>query len=289
MTHNRHNSRERGYLDDSFKIFHLTGSLSDSVPLHYHEFKKIVICLNGNIGYFIEGKQYEIYPNDIILVNAGELHRPLIYDKNGYERIIIYLSDGFINSCDESDLGECFVNAHMNTPILSCKCPSNKAIIQTALSMTDSFCKKSIAVNTLQRCRLMEFLILLNDCFSFNAKKSSNLISENKSLTKLLNYINNNLTSNLTVDSLAEHVHLNKSYLMHMFKSETGYTLMEYITEKRLFLAKYLIRQGTSLTDSCFESGFNNYTSFYRAYRKHYGTSPRNISVKDSLDDIKPE
>ncbi|MBR4113131.1 MAG: AraC family transcriptional regulator, partial [Anaerotignum sp.] len=44
--------------------------------------------------------------------------------------------------------------------------------------------------------------------------------------------------------------------------------------ERRLLHARDLIRQGISATDSCFQSGFRSYSSFTRAYAKHFGTTP---------------
>lgn len=81
--------KERGYLKDSFQIFYLTEHLPDEVLFHYHEFLKIFILLRGNLSYAVEGNEYELHPYDIVLINAGELHRPIAHDQNGYERIII--------------------------------------------------------------------------------------------------------------------------------------------------------------------------------------------------------
>ena len=68
---------------------------------------------------------------------------------------------------------------------------------------------------------------------------------------------------------------LNRSYLMHLFRDETGYTIGKYITEKRLYLANHAIEQGVSVTDACYQSGFRNYTTFYQAYRNKYHKSPK--------------
>ena len=63
---------------------------------------------------------------------------------------------------------------------------------------------------------------------------------------------------------------------MHLFKAETGYSIGAYINEKRLLLAKSLIQNGMSATEACYESGFRDYSTFCRAFRKKYQTTPRN-------------
>ena len=77
------------------------------------------------------------------------------------------------------------------------------------------------------------------------------------------------------VDQIASACFLHRSYLMHLFRDETGYTIGKYITEKRLYLANHAIEQGVSVTDACYQSGFRNYTTFYQAYRNKYHKSPK--------------
>ena len=87
-----------GYLEDDFKIFHILDKERKEFSFHYHDFNKIMILLKGNINYSIEGKNYLLKPYDIVLVNAGEIHRPTILDNSEYERIIFYISPQFLDA-----------------------------------------------------------------------------------------------------------------------------------------------------------------------------------------------
>ena len=58
----------------------------------------------------------------------------------------------------------------------------------------------------------------------------------------------------------------------------TGYTITEYLTEKRLQNANELLRRGTPVTEACYQSGFRNYAAFLRAYKKKYRDTPHNLS-----------
>ena len=62
---------------------------------------------------------------------------------------------------------------------------------------------------------------------------------------------------------------------MHKLKEETGYTIGNYLTTKRLLLAKDLIAGGMPITEACYECGFRNYSTFSRAYKKNFGSNPR--------------
>ena len=90
-----------------------------------------------------------------------------------------------------------------------------------------------------------------------------------------LSSLTQSVIKDLSIDKIADAAFLNRSYLMHLFRDETGYTIGKYITEKRLYLANHAIEQGVSVTDACYQSGFRNYTTFYQAYRNKYHKSPK--------------
>ena len=61
---------------------------------------------------------------------------------------------------------------------------------------------------------------------------------------------------------------------MHLFKQETGTTLASYIAAKRLLYARELLENGCSITEACYNSGFKNYSTFLRAYKKFFQETP---------------
>jgi hypothetical protein len=103
---------KRGYLDRDFMLFHLKDEKIKEYGFHYHDFNKIFILISGNVTYCIEGRTYELKPYDVILVSAGEIHRPAVRDGRPYERIIIYVSDQFLSaySGEDAKLGRCFAD-----------------------------------------------------------------------------------------------------------------------------------------------------------------------------------
>ena len=99
--------------------------------------------------------------------------------------------------------------------------------------------------------------------------------ASNEKILSILTYLNAHLTEDLSIDDLASRFYLSRSYLMHTFKAQTGYTIGGYLLTKRLFLAKELIAAGPPITEVCYSCGFQNYSTFSRAYKKSFGESPR--------------
>ena len=91
---------------------------------------------------------------------------------------------------------------------------------------------------------------------------------------RLVAFLEHNLSRDLTIKELSNRFFLSKTQLERVFKQHTQITLKEYITVKRLYHAKSLLENGMSAADACANAGFNDYSSFYRAYKKRFGASP---------------
>lgn len=279
------NSFEKlGYLEDDFKIFHINDRQRKDFAFHYHDFNKIIIFISGNISYCIEGKNYNLKPYDIVLVNAGEIHRPSVLDNSSYERIIMYVSTQFLNSYKglDYDLSYCFERAkaeHSN--VLRIPSIDKSKLYQVCLELERSFTDQAFAQELYQRILFLEFMIQLNRTAIANHISYLDSAGGDSKLVQMISFINDHLQEDITIDTLAEQFYLSRYYLMHFFKEETGYTIGNYITEKRLLLAKSLMQNGSSITEACYQSGFKNYSSFSRAFKKAFKTVPKNAGILD--------
>ena len=100
--------------------------------------------------------------------------------------------------------------------------------------------------------------------------------TDNKLINEILTYINENICENLTLENLANRFFVSKYYLSHLFKTCTNFTLNNYVAHKKIIYADELIYSGKSAIESCFAVGFNNYSNFYRTYKKILGRTPGN-------------
>ena len=278
------NFEKAGYLEHDFKIFHLIDRQRREFNFHYHDFNKIIIFISGNINYTIEGKNYVLQPYDIVLVNAGEIHKPSVLDNSAYERIIIYVSPQFLNAYTEKDydLNYCFERANKeHSNVLRIHSMDKSKLYQVCQELEHSFADNAFANELYQKILFLEFMIQLNRTAILNHINYLDAAKDNTKLIEILNYINEHLAEEISIDSLSSRFYLSRYYLMHFFKEETGYTIGNYITEKRLLLAKNLVQNGSSITEACFQSGFKNYSTFSRAFKKAFHTVPKNAQFLD--------
>lgn len=88
-------------------------------------------------------------------------------------------------------------------------------------------------------------------------------------------YINEHIEADLSLDNLADQLFVSKFHLSRLFKQYMHITCHQYITEHRLIAARRLINEGYSMAEVCKRCGYTNYSTFYRAFMKIYGISPR--------------
>lgn len=270
---------KRGYLNEDFLFFKLKDQKKNEFEFHYHDFNKIIIFISGDVTYIIEGKSYKLKPWDILLVGRNDLHLPIISEAVPYERMILWLNPVFLeehkkNNCD---LQSCFALAKerklnlIRTGKLDISdIKNNLKELEEAL-VTDAF-GSEIMKNAL----FIELMVRINRLFlSMDIDKGLDDIKFDARIEAILEYINSNLDSDLSIDALSNRFYLNKYYLMHLFKNETGYTLYNYIQKKRAIQAADLIKKGIQAGEVCSLCGFADYSTFVRTFKKEFKLSPK--------------
>jgi AraC-like DNA-binding protein len=94
-------------------------------------------------------------------------------------------------------------------------------------------------------------------------------------ISDIINYISAQATTPLRIDAICRRFYISRAQLNRKFRERTGLSVWEYITNKRLLLAQNLLQTGETPAVVSAKVGFNNYTTFYRAYRKKFGVPPK--------------
>lgn len=272
------NHPKTGYLNENFQFFHLKDQVEQEFPFHYHDFHKIIIFLSGNVTYYIEGKTYRLKPWDILLVSHFDIHRAVVDPSVPYERIVLWIrSDYMLSQNDEEcNLSACFQKANQRSFNLIRLDSALQERMRTILSEFEESCRqKEFGSTLLSQALFVQFMVYVNRIFLDKLYiKDKTALKYDSQIESLLRYINSNLSENLSVEAVAERFYVSKYHLMRKFKEETGYTLHSYIVHKRLMHASLLISQGMPVMKAAEQSGFRDYTTFSRAYKKLYRSSP---------------
>lgn len=236
--------------------------------LHTHNDYEIYIFLKGDITFTVEGISKKMSPYDMILIKGNELHQLFPNPDCEYERIVMNISDSFFSKWHCDYIRKIF-SGNTASRFISGDIFRSYDLDEDIKRIEKNIREHPTDNDTAIKCSLIELLHNISRISSENKKE------EYGSIHEILKYINDNITQPLALDELAEHFFLSKYYLCRVFKKTTGFTVNQYIVMKRLLLVKQLCRKGISLTVASSEAGFKDYVTFYRAYTKEFGVSPK--------------
>ena len=272
MDYSQYNLEKTGYLKEDFRLFHINDQTKKDFSYHYHDFHKIIVFISGKVTYHIEGKAYHLKPRDILLVSQGAIHKPEIDPSVPYERYIFWIRDDL--SCQE--LNTCFQKANDSSfNLVRADSALQERLKYLLPEIEQTLQNKHFGDTVLRNALFTQFMIYINRIFlRTSSSPDKKTYSSDTQVEQLLKYINRNLSENLSIDQLANRFFFSKYHMMRKFKNETGYTIHNYITSKRLLMARSLISQGMPVMKAAQASGFHDYTTFVRAYKKQFGKAP---------------
>lgn len=272
MDYSQYNLEKTGYLKEDFRLFHINDQTKKDFSCHYHDFHKIIVFISGKVTYHIEGKAYHLKPRDILLVSQGAIHKPEIDPSVPYERYIFWIRDDL--SCQE--LNTCFQKANDRSfNLVRADSALQERLKDLLPEIEQTLQNKHFGDTVLRNALFTQFMIYINRIFlRTSSSPDKKTYSSDTQVEQLLKYINRNLSENPSIDQLANRFFFSKYHMMRKFKNETGYTIHNYITSKRLLMARSLISQGMPVMKAAQASGFHDYTTFVRAYKKQFGKAP---------------
>lgn len=119
--------------------------------------------------------------------------------------------------------------------------------------------------------KLQETIDVFTNCmFNYIPTKGNEIIK------KAIRYIAQNYACNLTLDIVANHVHLNPAYFSSLFKQATGSSFKEYLNMVRIEESKrLLINTEYSIIDIALATGFDDQSYFSKVFKKYTGLTPK--------------
>lgn len=252
-----------------------------STSFHLHDTYEVLFLISGDVNYFVDNNTYALKPGDLIITNNTEIHAPIFLSPATYERIIFHFSPEFLRyaSTLEFNLEKCFIerpNGKQNKTSLNNYQISEFMELYRKITFLNSNLTQSNII--LKMSKLIEAMVFVNNALLDNdeAQYSSNIPNQ---LLDIIDYINKNPASDLSLEALGKKFFINKTYLCTLFNKYTGKTVHQYITYKRIAFAKQLLQSGYNVTEACMMCGFNDYSNFIKIFKKITGMTPGNYRL----------
>ena len=267
----------------SLRFFHTLTDSPDPAKFerHCHNKYELIYVLRGKGKYIVESAEYPLSPNTVLLLRPYEYHYVCPEKATPYERYVIHFSEkllldatkylSIVQSNKSNGTGIYFPSDSIT--------PSIRTQFETVDLEQISDIEKNAAfpsrAETLLRTSVNQILLFL----SYLNPNSPNE-TEKEWIGNVMRYLNENLSSDISLDDTARRFFVSKYHLCHSFKEHMGVSLFSYLTTKRIALAEQLLEDGLPATEVSERVGFGDYSVFYRAYRKQTGKSPSKAKVK---------
>ena len=266
-------------IGDHFKISERVEDTTnnDNFFLHDHELYEILFFLEGDAKFVIEGKEYFLESGDIIIVRKQEMHRVYHNSDARYQRIVLFVEPEFFNIHNCPNYEVQFLNPQLGIANRIKSDYVRSCGLYDAFKRLRRYSKNSTPEDEpIVVAIIIEILYLINRVGQFSSSDE-----HDSQVVQVISYINNHYTEDIDLESLEKKFFTSRYHLCKIFRKATGLTIHDYIRRKRLSRVRELRQSGKSISEAAMLSGFSDYSSFYRTYKKLTGCSP-----KDNVDGL---
>jgi AraC-like DNA-binding protein len=247
--------------------------------LHFHEDVEILLSLSGSGSFFIEDEFYPLQRGALFLFREATLHKSVVNDP--YTRYVLHISPETLQdfSTPQSDLVAFTRKTSGRHKQLD---EEQTCALAEMFQLLEGPCDGCFCGDVKRTAQLLECLIATFSLFddSETGGKNKSINFDFAKIAPLIKYIPANIAEPLSLDSLSAHFFIDKYHMCHIFKSATGFSVMEYIIHCRVLKARELLRQGLRVQEVGERVGFRNNAHFIRTFGTLTGISPKRYAKK---------
>ena len=252
-----------------------------NVPIHWHNDLEINLISEGEAVFQVYQKSYRVRTGEGFLLNRNVPHSCSSPGNEHVRYSTILVRPDFLYGDFGSDVErKCFQPFLQNSAIpciyLTGFDENGKEILQKLNQVEEAFDRKRFCYELKIKGLLCEaFAMILYGHRQELTKFVPANLQELERLEKMLNYLNMHFTEVISLQDLADQVHLSREVCCRLFKKMTGKTITGYLEEYRVNKSFSLVQSGQySMTQITEMVGFSNPSRFASAFRKRFGCNP---------------
>ena len=242
---------------------------------HYHpEYELVYVeALNGirHVGQHISS----FMGSDLVLIGANVPHLNFDYGlKTAYKQIVVqlkqdFLGDAFAHTPEWNAIGQLFEKAQLG---LSFSGQTKTTVVAKLKQM------QQLGQFEQLLCLLEIFQLLAHstEVTALNAQDTSVklFLSDKIRMGSIYKYIHANYNQSPDVNAVAASVHLSTPAFCRYFKKQTNLTFTDFVNQYRITQAKTLLLQDISVSEACYETGFESLSYFNKLFKRITGENP---------------
>lgn len=260
----------------------------DTKPLHRHKYIQINYVSGGRGCHTVGGKTIGIEKGDIFIVPPYVPHSIGSDGKKPAEIIEFEFSADFILPFSDNEASSYLDFAYLEPfmvaeeqmkPRFNLDGESRRKVEDILDEALEEYNEQKDGYMLVVRALILKLLVVTGRAFSGEIKGTDTekvLNKYKKVVEQSKQYIQENYTENLTLDTISAAVNYSRSHFSYLFKAVTGKTYVEYLNEVRIFKAASLLREtDMNVVEISFEVGYNSIANFNKNFKLIMGKTPR--------------
>ncbi|MEO7982831.1 MAG: AraC family transcriptional regulator [Bacteroidota bacterium] len=239
-----------------------------SFPRHFHQHYVIELVLQGTDDFYCAGKNYRAEPDQLVLINPGEVHTGSTVADTPLQYFSLYP--------DRSALEQVAAALDITIPrdfSFPKSLQRQSFLTQKLQALADSF------ISGKDKLLQQEyFFVFMQELLQQKAGKPGPAPhTKDQRVKQLTDFIHLQFREDISLQQMAGLVNLNPFHLIRLFKKNTGVSPYDYLLILRTEWAKQLLRKGYKVQEAALEAGFYDPSHLNRSLRKIAGTSPKSF------------
>lgn len=250
------------YIINNDITFKCAKGVSDKTGKEFHTHHEIIYFMGGKAKFISENIQTVLKPNTLIVIPCETYHQLLITgSQEDYHRCVFH----FLHIKDLEEL----IDQSINGVTLIAMNQRFQYLFNQMIALTETPRSESVTSVIMQSV----LSLVLNE-IALNGQPNVETTIPDTISEKCIAYISKHITEDISIEGIAKELNVSVSYLAHSFKSQMNISIHQYILKKRLVMAHHRILEGEPATKAAMECGFNDYSGFYKQFKKMFNKSP---------------
>jgi AraC-like DNA-binding protein len=293
--------KERVFFEEFESLYYFHGSSENWAMqgFHFHNQYEIILFLSDGVLMEIGNRTYHAKAGDLFLINNKEYHRTSGGPDKAYHRYVLMFEPELLLHLEEAfhyDFTMFFENRP--DPFLhrlhlgGANFEKVEKLFEKIEQSIHSDHRGSIESSVRIKLSILELIVSVNEMYQFfmEKEKSKTLLDYEATcepqefkdpvlyrerIEQLKKYIASHVEERLDLHEISRKFYMNRYYLSHYFKKETGFTLTQYVSNQKIIAAKALLKEGHSVTEVALRLSYNSDSHFIAVFKKMTGITPK--------------
>ena len=224
---------------------------------HCHPFYEIIMVMQGYVSINIENKTFSVSGGGFALIEPGAYHSVVALDESDYRRVALLFEEFVI----PKGVKTAFIKKAKKHPV-----GHRDEVSQLLSRLSSAMIAEDGDIDGYSE--LIEAIIIEIFYLVSSSGGEYNEGEADRSLQLMLDYIAAHITEKISLDDIASAALVSRSSVCHIFKNKMHTTFKQYLLQKKVSYAARLIQQGMTASEAAKVVGYDNYTGFYKVYKK---------------------